>query len=311
MDNVNATPATPAASDNATPAPGRPSIFENPDAPETQNDGAPNTEAAAPVTPPVTPPAPARKAYKFKVDDQEVTEELTDDEVLQRLQKHKGADKRFQEAAEIKKQTERFFQLMKEKPLDMVEKIHGPAAREMMEKHLWSKIQREQMNPQERELLETKERLQALEQEKKDFEARQQQEQFSRLKAQHAQNFDKEIREALAASGKPVTKYAYARVAHYMLQAMNENRQLSAKDAVPLMDTDLQSDLRGMFESVNEDQILGILGDSVAEKVRKADLKRVRGGNLPPLPPPVQKKEEKKPLDAREFEKRTSIFDWE
>jgi hypothetical protein len=41
-----------------------------------------------------------------------------------------------------------------------------------------------------------------------------------------------------------------------MLQAMNENRQLSAKDAVPLMDTDLQSDLRGMFESVNEDQIL-------------------------------------------------------
>jgi hypothetical protein len=67
---------------------------------------------------------------------------------------------------------------MKEKPLDMVEKIHGPAAREMMEKHLWAKIQREQMNPQERELLETKERLQALEQEKKDFEARQQQEQF-------------------------------------------------------------------------------------------------------------------------------------
>jgi hypothetical protein len=52
------------------------------------------------------------------------------------------------------------------------------------------------------------------------------------------------------------------------------------------------------------------LGDSVAEKVRKADLKRVRGGNLPQrrlLP----KKEEKKPLDARELEKRTSIFDWE
>lgn len=309
MDNVNAAPAN----DNAAPESGRPSLFDAPDAPH--DDGAPNLgtppEAKAPATPPA-PAAPAKKAYKFKVDDQEVTEELTDEEVLQRLQKHKGADKRFQEAAEIKRQTERFYQLMKEKPLDMVEKIHGPAAREMMEKHLWAKIQREQMNPQERELLETKERLQTLEQEKKDFAAKQQQEQFEKLKQQHATNFDKEIRDALTANGKPVTKYAYARVAHYMLAAMNEGRQLSAKDAVPLMDTDLQSDLRGMFESVNEDQILGLLGDSVAEKLRKADLKRVRGGNLPATPPtPPKPKEEKKPLDPRELEKRTSIFDWE
>jgi hypothetical protein len=311
MDNVNAAPATPAASDNATPAPGRPSIFEAPDAPVTAlNDGAPITEAAAPVTPPVTPPAPAKKAYKFKVDDQEVTEELTDEEVLQRLQKHKGADKRFQEAAEIKRQTERFYQLMKEKPLDVVEKIHGPAAREMMEKHLWAKIQREQMNPQERELLETKERLQAMEADKKAFDAKQQAEQFQKAREQHAQNFDKEIREALAASGKPVTSYSYKRVAHYMLAAMNENRQLSAKDAVPLMDADQQADLKAMFETLNEDNILQILGEPVIEKVRKADLKRVRGGNLPPTPPPVQKKEEAK-RDPRELEKRTSLFDWE
>lgn len=307
MDNVNATPA---ASDNATPAPGQSQLFDAPDA-AVETDGAPKTappEAVAPVAPPV---APAKKSYKFKVDDQEITEELTDEEVLQRLQKHKGSDKRFQEAAELKRQTERFYQLMKEKPLDMVEKIHGPAAREMMEKHLWAKIQREQMDPQQRELLETKERLQTLEQEKKDFEAKQQQEQFNKLKLQHAQNFDKEIKDALAASGKAVTPYAYKRVAHYMLTAMNEGRTLAAKDAVPLMDTDLQADLRAMFETTNEDNILQLLGDPVLEKVRKADLKRVRGGNAAPTPPPVQKKEEKKPLDPRELEKRTSIFDWQ
>lgn len=307
MDNVNATPA---ASDNATPASGRPSIFESPATSETQTDGAPTLEtpeAKAPVVPPV---APAKKAYKFKIDDQEVTEELTDDEVLQRLQKHKGADKRFQEAATLKQQTERFYQLLKDNPLDLVEKIHGDKARQMMEERLWAKIQREQMNPQERELLETKERLQTLEAETRARASRDQQEQFDRLKLQHAQNFDKEIKEALAANGKAVTPYAYKRVAHYMLQAMNDGRTLAAKDAVPLMDTDLQADLRAMFETTNEDNILALLGDPVLEKVRKADLKRVRGGFNPPVPPPTtEKKDEKK--DPRELEKRTSLFDWE
>lgn len=309
MDNVNATPA---ASDNATPAQGQAQLFEAPAAAEKPNDGAPETtapESKDPVTPPVTP---TKKAYKFKIDDQEVTEELTEEDVTKYLQKAKGADKRFQEAATIKQQTERLYQLLKENPLSVIEKIHGPKSREMMEKHLWQQIERERMDPQARELLETKERLQALEAEKKAFEEKQQQEQFTKLKLQHAQNFDKEIKEALTASGKPVTSYGYKRVAHYMLQAMNEGRQLSAKDAVPLMEADQQADFRAMFETVTEDQIIALLGEPVVEKIRKADLKRVRSGNLPQTPPPApQKKEEKKP-DARDLERRSgSIFDWE
>lgn len=308
MDNVNAIPA----SDNAAPAAPvstQAQLFDK--APAAENDGAPKTEAAAPVTPPVTPPAPVKKAYKFKVDDQDVTEELTDEEVIQRLQKHKGADKRFQEAAEIKRQTERFYQLMKEKPFEMLEKLHPGQSRAMMEKNLWAQIERERMDPQARELLETKERLQVMEAEKKAFDERQQAEQFERLKQQHATNFDKEIRDALAANGKAVTPYAYKRVAHYMLAAMSEHRTLAAKDAVPMMDADLQADLRAMFETTTEDNIIQLLGEPVAEKIRKADLKRVRGGNLPPTPPPVQKEEKKKPVDPRELEKRTSLFDWE
>lgn len=303
MDNVNATPA----SDNATPALGQSQLFDA--APVAPNDGAPaSPEAKAPVAPPA---APAKKAYKFKIDDQEVTEEYTDEEVLKHLQKAKGADKRFQEAATLKQQTERFYQMLKDQPLDLIEKLHGDKARQMMEERLWAKIQREQMDPKERELVETKERLQQMEAEKKAFDEKQQQEQFERLKNQHATNFDKEIRDALAANGKPVTSYAYKRVAHYMLQAMTEGRTIAAKDAVPLMDGDLQTDLRAMFETVSEDHILQLLGDPVLEKVRKADLKRVRGGNVPTPPPPVPQKKEEKKLDARDLERKTSIFDWE
>lgn len=319
MDNVNATPATP-----ATPAPeatSRPSPFAGGDSEITTpaDDGAPTSaeiEGGIKKTPeakaPVAPPTPAKKAYKFKIDDQEVTEEYTDEEVVKHLQKAKGADKRFQEAAEIKQKSERLFQLIKDQPLDLIEKVHGPKAREMMEQRLWAQIERERMDPQQRELLETKERLQALENEKKQAEQKRQQEEFQKLRQQHAANFDKEIREALAAAGKPVTQYSYKRVAHYMLGAMNEGRQLAAKDAVPMMDADLQGDIKAMFETVTEDQILALLGDPVLEKVRRADLKRVRGGNHTPTPPPVvpEKKEEKKPA-LNDLTKKHSIFDWE
>lgn len=309
MDNVNAASATPAAPAASAPeaVQAKPSLFETLD---NESDGAPVTKAPE-AKAPEAPVAPTKRAYKFKIDDQEVTEELSEEDVVKWLQKAKGADKRFQEASTLKQQSERLYQLLKDQPLDIVEKIHGDKARQMMEERLWAKIQREQMNPQERELAETKERLQALESEKKQAETKRQQEEFAKLKQQHAANFDKEIRDALAASGKPVTAYSYKRVAHYMLGAMNEGRQLAAKDAIPMMDADLQGDLKSMFESVSEDQILALLGDPVLEKVRKADLKRVRGGNMPTPPPVVpEKKEEKKP-SVNDLTKKHSLFDWE
>lgn len=305
MDTPNVVPATPAA------APATPSLFDAPDSATEGNDGAPNTAPEAAAEKPPVPVAPSKKSYKFKIDDQEVTEELTDDEVLKHLQKSKGADKRFQEAATLKQQTERFYQLLKEKPLDLIEKIHGEKAREMMEQRLWERIQREKMDPKDRELMETKEQLKQLEAEKKEVADKQQRDQFETLKKEYAQTIDKEITDAIKAAGKTVTPYFFKRVANYMLSAMQAGKQVSPKDVVPLVEQDLQNDLRSMFEMADEDKILQLLGDKALEKVRKADLRRARGGNPPATPSPAAPKEEKKPLDARDLEKRTSLFDWD
>lgn len=279
-----------------------------------ENDGAPKTgeQPEAGAAAPEKPSVPTKKAYKFKIDDQEVTEELTEEDLVKAYQKAKGADKRFQEAATMKQQTERLYQLLKESPFDVIEKIHGDKARQMMEERLWAKIQREQMEPKDRENLEMREQLQRLEEEKKQAAVKAQQEEFNRMKTQYAQQIDKDISDAIKAAGKTVTPYFFKRVAHYMLSAMNQGKQVDPKDVIPLVDQDLQADLRAMFEATNEDGILQLLGDPVLEKVRRADLKRVRGGYVPPAPPPKPGEEKKdKKLNPRELEKRTSLFEWD
>lgn len=284
-----------------------------------KDDGAPKLDAQGkPVV--VPPPAPSKRAYKFKIDDQEVTEELTEEDVIKHLQKAKGADKRFQEAAEVKARTARLLQQLKADPFKLLqhEQLYGKDARAKVEEWLWNQIQLEKMDPKEREALDMREKLKTYEAQEKQRAEEEQRTKHEELKKHYAQEIDKEISEAIKASGKQVTPYYFKRVAHYMGVALSQGKHVAAKDVVPLVEQDLQRDLQSMFGTASEEQVLQLLGDQNLEKVRRADLARARGQfqkKDEPKPAddgaPSDKKDEKKKLDPRELEKRTSIFEWE
>lgn len=279
------------------------------DAPKLDAEGKPVV-----VPPPVLP----KKSYKYKIDDREETEELTDEEVLNRLQKAKGADKRFQEAAEVKARTARLIQQLKDDPFKLLahEQLYGKEARAKVEEWLWNQIQLEKMDPKEREALDMKHKLQDYEAKEKAAAEQAQRDQQRQLREHYAKEIDKEITDAIKGAGKQVTPYFFKRVAHYMGVALSQGKHVAAKDVISLVDQDLQNDLRAMFGSSSEEQVLQLLGDPVLEKVRRADLARARGqftkkeptDNAPTTP---EKKDEKKKPDLRELEKRTSLFDWE
>lgn len=260
---------------------------------------------------------PSAKKYKFQVDGREIEEELTEEDLVKRAQKAYGADKRFQEANEAKQKIGRMLEMMKtpeglQKLLEHPN-LYGPKARQVMEELLWKQIQREQMDPKERENLELREQLRQREEQDKATAEQQRREQFEKTKSDYAQQIDKEIVDAIKSAGQQVTPYFFKRVAHYMLSAIQQGKQVSPKDVVPLVQEDLQNDLRAMFETTTEDQLLGLLkSDKAWENIRKADLKRVR------TPAPVQNAQSQTPRqdskktasDPNELTKRTSIFDW-
>ncbi len=285
---------------------------------EGKEDGAPKADAQGkPIVTP--PPAPSKRSYKFKIDDQEVTEELTEEDVIKHLQKAKGADKRFQEAAEVKARTARLLQQLKADPFKLLqhEQLYGKDARAKVEEWLWNQIQLEKMDPKEREALDMREKLKDYEAKEKQAAEEAQRQKHEDLKKHYAQEIDKEITEAIRASGKQVTPYYFKRVAHYMGVALSQGKHVAAKDVVSLVEQDLQHDLQSMFGTASEEQVLQLLGDQNLEKVRRADLARARGQFTKKEEvksddgAPTEKKEDKKKIDPRELEKRTSIFEWE
>lgn len=259
----------------------------------------------------------AAKRYKFQVDGKEIEEELTEEELVKRAQKAYGADKRFQEANEAKTKVARMLEMMKtpeglEKLLQHPS-MYGEKARAVFEQILWKHIQREQMDPKERENLELREQLRQREEAEKARQAEFQKAEFEKAKAQYAEQIDKEIVDAIKAAGQQVTPYFFKRVAHYMLSALQQGKQVAPKDVVPLVQEDLQNDLRAMFENTSEDTLLNLLkSDKAWENIRKADLKRVKAAPAMNPAPPAQKPVDgkKKPVDPNEFTKRTSIFEW-
>src|SRR5690606_2479354 len=76
--------------------------------PETAGDEGPPGETAAERA--------IRLKLKFKVDGQEIEEELDEHEIRMRLQKAKGAEKRFEEAARLRKEWEDAVALGKRDP---------------------------------------------------------------------------------------------------------------------------------------------------------------------------------------------------
>lgn len=285
---------------------------------EGKDDGAPKLDAQGkPVVAPPAVVAALKKAYKFKIDDQEVTEELSEEDVIKHLQKSKGADKRFQEAAEVKARTARLLQQLKADPFKLLqhEQLYGKDARAKVEEWLWNQIQLEKMDPKEREALDMREKLQKYEAQEKQRADEAQKAEQQKLREHYAKEIDKEITDAIKAAGKQVTPYYFKRVAHYMSAALSQGKHVAAKDVVSLVEQDLQNDLRSMFGSAPEEQVLQLLGDPVLEKVRRADLARARGqfqkkdDGAPVTPKTEEKKVEKK--DLRELEKKTSLFDWE
>lgn len=280
---------------------------EGTDAPKLDAEGKPIV---------VPPPAPSKRAFKYKVDDQEVTEELSDEDIIKHIQKAKGSDKRFQEAAEVKARTARLLQQLREDPFKILqhEQLFGKEARAKVEDWLWQQIQLEKMDPKEREALDMREKLKAYESQEKARADEAQKAEQAKLRQHYAQEIDKEITEAIKASGKQVTPYYFKRVAHYMGVALQQGKHVAAKDVVPLVEQDLQRDLQSMFGTASEEQVLSLLGDQNLEKVRRADIMRAKGQfvkktEAPADGAPAAKKEEKK--DPRELEKRTSIFEWE
>lgn len=269
-------PAKPAEPKIAAPPPATP-----PATPKAPDAGALKEPAAPPATPPVQ--ATAEKPYVLKVNGKDVTMSL--DEVLAAAQKAEAANQRFQEGHKMKVQAGQFMHLLQTNPMAIFDNPNMPwKFKELAQQYLLKEIEREGMTPEQRELEDTRAKLKAAEDEKRDGVERQAQEREAALVKHYNDAYEKDIISALADGSLPKTRGTVRRISYYLAEGLKRGVELKAADVVPLVREDYEREMKEILQATDGDNITKILGDPILQKIREAELKRLNGGGTPPPP---------------------------
>lgn len=219
-----------------------------------------------------------KKLMKLKVHGKEFEKEIdfsNEKELKQLLEKAYGADATFQDAAKVKKQMAAIAEMLQNDPFALMREA-GLDPDELTAKYMEDRLREFEKSPEQKQLEELqkqveheKQRREALENEK--FEAEQ-----NRIQESYMRDMDDQITNALSSAELPKSPYVVKRIAEYLSIGLEQGKELSVKDVVPLVQKSIKNEIREMFEAFPEDIIEGFLGDNVLNKMKKKRLAKMK-----------------------------------
>lgn len=273
MDSVSGVPAVPAVpAAPAAPASPAADTGSKPVLSDVKTINTPVDKAAADK---IVAKTPAEKEVirKIKVGDQEFDEAT----LASMIEKAKGADKKFLEAAKARKEAVRFFKMAKENPREFLEKT-GVDPKKFSYDEVAKDIQDKLRDPREVELEAAKKRLEEFEKKEAEAKKRQQEEKLTREAKAMEARFHAEIIEALEATPSiPKNGFSVAKIAKYIDTVRDKTGVLlSAKEVVNVIDQDIRGEVSGILKGATAEQIIALIGAEGAEAIRQYHLNQVK-----------------------------------
>lgn len=223
-----------------------------------------------------------RRKYKYKVDGKEVEEELSDDDVKKHLSMSRAAYKRMQEAASEKKQAQEFVKMLRENPEQVLnnEQIMGSKKfREIAEQYLSKQLQEEMLSPEEKHKREMESKLKQYEETEKQQRQQAEAKQMEQLQAHYAQDYEQKIMTGLQSQNIPKTPRTVKRMAELMSKNLQYSLELEPQQLAEIVKQDYIKEIQELFGATESDALLNLLGDGVSNKIRQADLKKLKANN--------------------------------
>lgn len=251
--------------------------------------------------------APQIKKFKLKVDGDDFEEEIdlsNEAELVKRFQLAKAAEKRISQS---KAEKQKAMEILKAFEDGTLLKKH-PKSRELAEKFLLEQLEDEMLTPEQKEykqLKAFKEQKEREEAESKKAEA----EAIAKQREQSiAQQFQKTIIDALDKSGLPKTPDLAKRMATIMKKNLDLGLDLTSDDLVAEVKSEANAMLKALVGSASGDQLIALLGEDVAKKIRAYDVQRLKSqtGTQPKKEPSVKspKSEDGRPLTLDEWKEQ-------
>lgn len=263
-------------------------VTGDPVAPDSSDSG----ESIA--TPETQATTEAKRKLKVKVDGEEV--EVDEDEITRDYQKYKASDKRFQEAAALRKQAEReraevetLLRRAAEGDLSWIKQIAPEdKVRSWAEKELLEVIEWEQLPDAEKRAIAAERKAKELESRVNEITQIKEREQASVLEEKAFQEIDAQIVEALQEFSYTKSKVSLPRfimrIAEQMYASLDEpsnpdapTAPLTAKDARDRAWKGYVADAREVISLLPPDEAIALIPDSLRKAIRMADVSAAQG----------------------------------
>lgn len=211
------------------------------------------------------------KKWKLKIDGAE--EEVDEPELIRRAQIGQAGYKRMQEAASKQKELEAKFKEFEADPIKFFSKS-GKDFREVAEQFLIGELEKEQMSPEQRRLRELEARVKEQEEKERQIKEDMEKQELTRQEQRFAEEYDRGVAKALESTGLPRDPYTVKRMANYMLEALENDIDLSPDEAALMVQEDYQKELKSFLNSL--DDPTSFLGEELMGRFRKSDLAKVK-----------------------------------
>lgn len=215
------------------------------------------------------------KMFKVKVDGQEI--EVPEAELLRGYGHQKAANKIFQEGKQQLKQAEEFIAMMRdpEKFFEVAQKLgHDPRA--LAEARLVRELEEEMMDPRDKELRDARNKLKQIDDMERIQREAVENQRNEALKAKYSKDYSDQFVQALQETNLPPTKAMVAEMAKYIGRSAQIGFEMTAQEAAALVKEDILIAHQRLIGDADGDMLIKLLGDNVANKVRKYDMAKVK-----------------------------------
>ena len=222
-----------------------------------------------------------KKKYSLTVDGKNEDIELdldNDEEIKKYLQKSKAADKRFQEAADVRKAAMDFIDQLRKNPRRVLTDPNiGIDVRKFAEEILNEEIKELEKSPEQREKDKLIKELEEFKQKAKDGEESAKKAARERMEIEQERILESDITSALDIGGLPKTPRTVKAMAEMMMIALENGIDLSAKDIAPIVKNTNLKEFKELVTSLSDDQLEDFLGKEVLGRLSKKRLAKAKG----------------------------------
>lgn len=282
MDNVAATPAASAApvSSDAVVAPIA-SKADSASAPKAGNAPGVKVDDNG-----VAADAP-KKIFKLNVNGKDVEYDASNEDKMKAdLQKVFGIEEKARSSAQKVDMADKLLHMVQSDPLGFEKqcKLAGIDATKLATEILYNQLRLQNMTPEQRELEAYKEREAEAKTIKEQQEAEAKAAESTRKTQEWAQQFEKACEAALKANSIPKTRLSLALIAQYVDAGLADNKEYTVEQVLPYVARDLKEIHRSTMESLDGDDLLSYVGETLSNKIAKARVERYKRTTANPVP---------------------------